>query len=279
MNNIELLVGGVPLQEITVSKHKDAMEAWETLLKRAKAIKEVTDVKSQAKAALVAQELQGLRKGVEANYRAAKAPLLAATRALDTLFHELDSPLDAALGIIDKLVSGFHDKQRLEQETAEATRKAEERRLEEERLAKIRELERQKRDAEMKLKLAEDAREKQAAQRQAAKLTEKIQTEVVALQVERENLPVANIPQEIPKASGTRPWTEYLVEMTDPIALYNAQPQLLKIELRVGAAKEYAKSLDEAGKPLDSVPGLQIRKSTRTSFVGAASIRIHGEES
>lgn len=278
MNDIELLVGGIPLQEITVSRRKDAMAAWETLLKRAKAITQVSDVKSQAKAALVARELQGLRKGVEANYRAAKAPLLAATRALDTLFHELDSPLADALAIIDKLVSGFRDKQRLELEVAEATRKAEERRLEQERVQKIRELERLKQEAEMRLKLAEDAREKAAAQRQVAKADSGIQTEQVALQIEKENLPVADIPREIPKASGTRPWTEYLVEMTDPIKLYGAQPQLLKIELRVGQAKEFAKALDEAGKPLDSVPGLQIRKTTRTSFTGAASIRIHGEE-
>jgi hypothetical protein len=197
---------------------------------------------------------------------------------LDNLYHELDTPLADALKLIDKLVSGFHDKQRLELETAEATRKAEERRIEEERMAKIRQLEREKEEAQRKLRLAEDAREKAAAQRQVAKANEKIQSEEIALQVERENLPVADIPKEISKSSGTRPWTEYLVECTDPMALYQAQPQLLKIELRTGLAKEFAKSLDEAGEPLDSVPGLQIRKTSRTSFVGAAAIRIHGEE-
>jgi hypothetical protein len=36
-----------------------------------------------------------------------------------------------------------------------------------------------------------------------------------------------------------------------------------------------AKSLDEAGKSLD-VPGLKIEKITRTSFAGAATIRIEG---
>jgi hypothetical protein len=278
MNNIELLVGGAPLEEITVSKRKDAMAAWETLLKRAKAIGEVNDVKSQAKASLVAQEIQGARKGIEANYRAAKAPLLAATRALDTLYHELDTPLDTELRQIDKKVSAFQDEQRRQLEMAEARRRAEERRIEEERLRRIKELEREKEEARIKLKLAEDARERLAAQRQVAKAEEKIQTEQVSLQVERENLPVTDIPERIIKPSGSRPWTEYLVEMTDPIKLYNAQPQLLKIELRLGPAKEFAKSLDEAGKPLDSVPGLQIRKTTRTSFTGASSIRIHGEE-
>ena len=278
MNNIELLVAGVPLQEITVSKHKDAMAAWETLLKRAKAMGEVTDAKSQEKASLIGRELQGLRKGVETQYHAAKAPLLNATRALDALFHELETPLAEAIKSIDRKVSSFRDKQRLELEVAEATRKAEERRIEEERLRKIKQLEREKAEAEMKLKLAEEAREKAAAQRQMAKAEEKIQTEQVAMQVERENLPVANIPHEIPKPTGGRPWTEYLVEMTDPIKLYGAQPQLVKIELRTGMAKEFAKSLDEGGQRLDSVPGLQIKKTSRTSFVGAASIRIHGEE-
>lgn len=277
-NNIELLVDGVPVQEITVSRHKDAMEAWETLIKRAKAIGEVTDAKSLARASLVGQELQGLRKGVRTNYDAAKAPLLSATRALDTLYHELDTPLSEALKIIDKKVSTFRDEERREQEMADARRRAEERRVEEEHLRKIKEFEREREEARIKLKLAEDAREKAAAQRAAAKAEEKIQTEQVSLQIERENIPVADIPVPVTKPSGGRSWTEYLVRMTNAIALHAVQPQLVKMELREGQAKEFAKALDEAGKPLDSVPGLEIRKTTRTSFTGAAAIRIHGEE-
>lgn len=280
MNNVELRVRGEPLlsEEITVLRPQEAMVAMEAVIKRAERITEVNDPKSQGKASLVAQELQGLRSGLEANYRAAKAPVLAATRALDTLYKELDQPLEVQYKRIDRLVSGYHDEQRRQQELAEARRKAEERRVEEEHNRKIRELQREKEEAERKARLAEDAREKQAAQRQAAKLKEKIQTEEITKQVERENLPVASIPEPINKPIGGRPWTEYIVEMTDPIALYNAQPELLKIELRLGPAKEFAKALDESGKPLDSIPGLKIQKTTRTSFIGAASIRVHGEE-
>lgn len=278
MNNVELLVRGQVLKddEVTISVPDKANEAMKVTLERAKKITVITDTKTQNRASLVAQELQGLRKGLEANYRAAKAPVLNAERALDRLYKELDQPLEKEYRRMDRIVSEFGEEQRRESERIEAERRAEERRIEEEAQAKLRELERLKAEAELKAKFEEDARAKKAAERQVVKIEEKIQSEQVSLQIEKENLPNVELPVPT-KPIGGRPWTDYEVRCTDVAALYKARPDLLKIELREGMAKTVAKILDESKQPLDSIPGLEIKRVARTSFKGASAIRIQGE--
>jgi hypothetical protein len=272
------LVRGEPLKADEISVIRPATEAIEAVIKRAEAITEVTDSKSQAKASLVAQELQGLRSGLEANYRAAKQPLISTGRALDGLYKELDEPLLEQYRRMDALVSAFQDRENQKAEMAEIKIKAEQRVAEERAKEKIRELERQKQELEFKLKQADDAREKRQATQGLNKVSTQIEAEKIGLEIAKENIPVQTTPVPVaPKPPGGRPWTQYHCELLDPIALYNVHPELLKIELRQAGAQALAKSLDEGGKPLQ-VPGLSIRKETRTSFPGAAAIRIHGDD-
>jgi hypothetical protein len=275
---ITTLVRGEPLKSDEISVIRPATEAITAVIKRAKAILEVNDSKTQAKASLVAQELQGLRSGLEANYRAAKSPIISTGRALDGLYKELDEPLLEQYRRMDALVSSFQDKEKQKVEMAEAKIKAEERLIEERAKQRIRELERAKEELEFKLRQADDAREKNQANKSLNRVATQIEAEKIGLEIAKENVPVQTVPIPVaPKPPGGRPWTQYHVELVDPIALFNVRPELLKIELRLAAAQALAKSLDEGGKPLQ-VPGLSIRKETRTSFPGAAAIRIHGEE-
>jgi hypothetical protein len=272
------LVRGEVLKSDEITVLRPATEAMEAVIKRAQAITEVTDSKSQAKASLVAKELQGLRDGLEANYRAAKQPLLSTTRALDGLYKELDEPLAEQYRRMDAVISSFQDRERQKAEMAEIRIKAEQRVLEEKVKQKIRELERQKEELEFKLKQADDAREKAQANRGLTKVSTQIEAEKIGLEIQKENIPVQTTPIPVaPKPPGGRGWTQYHCEMTDPIALYNAHPELVKIELRQAAAQSLAKFLDESGKPL-VVPGMSIKKETRTSFAGASAIRIHEDE-
>jgi hypothetical protein len=277
MNNpILTLVRGEPLksEEITVSRSAEASEAIQVVIRRAKAIKCITDTKDQSKAALVASELQGLRSGLRANYRATKDPIVSLGRAIDRLFHDIDDPLLAEYNRIAGTVSRFQDDQRRESERAEAKKDAEKKAVEEAAAQKIRELEKEKEKLELKARLAEDLLEKRRAEREIEKKNVAIEGQKIGLEIERDSA----VEQPIATRSappGGRTWIEYKVTITDERIVYDTRREFLKVELRTAAAQMLAKSLDEAGKSLD-VPGLKIEKITRTSFAGAATIRIEG---
>lgn len=280
MNNaIVALVRGEPLlvDEITVTKPEQAIAAMKTVIGRAEAITEVTDGASQARASLVAQELQGLRAGLEANYHAAKAPIVSTGRAMDMVYHELDTPLETEYKRITRLVAMYQGeltrKRELAQAKVDAKRIVEERKAE----AKLQELQREKEQAALRLKLAEEERERRQAQAQLNRLETSIEAKNIEMQLQRENLPVPvdEIPEQ--KPPGGRNWTKYVCECTDPVALFKSHPECIKWELRKAPAEALAKHLDESGQALDSIPGLKIQKEGRTSFGGAAAIRVHGE--
>lgn len=273
----DLIIGLVRDEPLVVAdcrviKPDGPNRAMQQVIKRAQLVTEVTDETTQRKAATVAQELQGLRAGLKANYTNAKQPVTSLGRALDNTFHELDRPMELEYRRIDRLVSGYQDNLRRAAELAKAKAEAEQRereRIEQERLLK---LQRAKEEAEIRARLSEDARERAEAKRLADSLTPAIQTQQIAIELESENLAV---PQDEPPAKppGGRVWIQYQVELIDPIAVALEHPELVNITLRAAAAQEFAKSLDEAGKPMVA-KGLKMQKFTRTSFVGAAAIRI-----
>jgi len=278
--NIPLvLVKGEPLNtdDLRVLRPEEvALEAINSVIERAKAIKVVKTIQEQARASITGGELKGLMQGLKANYDAQKAPIIAIGRALDTLFKELNGPLDEQYKRMDQLVSVFQDGLRREKEMAEAKAREELRAIEEAAQAKIKDLERQVQEQQMRAKMAEDAAERAKAEKAKQKLEGKIQTEEIALQLEKENVPIANVGFPLPKPPGGSGFVRYDVTMTDVELVFKHHRDLLKIELRQGLAQELAKSLDQQGRPLQ-VAGLVIRKQNRTSFRGAAAIRIQGE--
>lgn len=249
--------------------------AMKAVLERAAAITQVFDEISQRKASIVAQELQGLRSGLEANFKNAKQPVTALGRALDNTYKELDRPMEVEYRRIDKLVSGYQDDLRRKAELAKAKIEAEQRERARQERERLIALERAQQEAELKARLAESSREKAQALRTAATLAQGVEEQKIVIELEKENLPVSQ-EEEPAKPPGGRVWTQYTAEMIDPIALVNSHPELVNITLRQSAAQEFLKAQDEAGKPL-GCPGLRGRKTTRTSFVGAAAIRIGTE--
>jgi uncharacterized protein YdaU (DUF1376 family) len=276
---IVALVRGEPLQvdEITVTKPEQAIEAMKIVIARAQAIEKVTDAASQSRASLAAQELQGLRKGLKANYDLAKAPINSAGRALDAIFHELDGPMEVEYKRITREVAIHQAAVQRERDMAQARVDAK-RIVDEKRVqAKLEELKREKEQLQMRLKLAEEEAERKRIQAQVNRAEVSIESKNIELQLQRENVPLP--PEEIPeeKLPGGRNWTKYLCTCTDPIKLFQSHPELIKWELRQSPAQSLAKHLDETGKALDSIPGLQIQKEGKTSFGAATAIRVHGE--
>jgi hypothetical protein len=275
-NAIVTLVKGEPfrIEDITVSPPEKFKRAMEIVINRAKEIKKVNSPVTQNVAASAASELKGMMLGLEANYKAAKAPGVALGHAIDNLYHSLYGPLEAEYKRLDSLVSAFHDDLDRERDLAEAKLKAELQRAEQESRAKINQLQREKEELAMKLRLAEEGKERAMANRQLNKVNNDIEAEQISLQLQKETLPVPTtyVPDS-PKAPGSRKWKDYVVEIVDERLVYEHHRELLKVELKLQAAKELAKALDEEGKPLQ-VPGLKIRRQTRTSFTGAATIRI-----
>lgn len=274
---IQTLVRNEPLviEDIRIIKAEDANKAVAQVIRSAAAITEVSDVKSQRRAGIVASELQALRKGLEANYRAAKAPLVAAGRALDQTFRDIDGPLLAAYQHLTGLVSGYQDQERkkveLERAKLEADVRAKEA-LENRRLAEIQQA---KQEAEMKARLAEDARERRDNQRAAEQLAEAEKEQKIVIELQKEEFPVTTI-QEAPKPVGGRTYTEYEITVLNIFLFASAHPELVEITLKKGPVKDLVRAMDERGEPL-VLKGLRIRKYTKTAFVGAASIRIAKE--
>lgn len=275
-NAIIPLVKGQPfsVEDITVEPPANFKRAMEVVLVRAREIKKVNSPITLAVAVSSGQDLKGMMLGLDANHKVAKAPGIALGNAIDTLYHTLHNPLEAEYKRIDAMVSAYKDGLDRERDLAEARLKAEVQKAEAEAKAKIRQLEREKEELAFKLRMAEDAREKANAARELNKLNDNIEAEKISLQLQNETLPVpAKYEPEPPKVPGSRTWKDYIVEITDEKLVYENLRQLLKVELKQQVAKEFAKALDEAGKPLQA-PGLRIRRQTRTSFTGAATIRI-----
>lgn len=276
-NLIVGLVRDEPLvvADCRVIKPDGPNRAMQQVLKRAEAIVAVSDEASQRRASTVAQELQGLRSGLKANYSNAKQPVVSLGRALDNTYNELDRPMEIEYKRIDKLVSAYQDGLRREAELARALAEAEQRERERKERERLIALENAKQEAEMRARMAESKRERREAERTAEALLPAIEAQRIAVEVETENVPVSF--EEAPaKPPGGRVWTQYVVEMTDEFTLAREHPELVKITLKQAAAQEFAKTLDEAGKPL-ICKGLRITKTTRTSFTGAAAIRIDRE--
>jgi hypothetical protein len=244
-------------------------------LRRARHLAPVVDAKTQREAGIVASELQGLRKGLEAQFRAAKTPYISGGRALDQEYKTIDLPMEEAYKYVTGLVASYQDQERRKLELARARAEAEARAKEEAERQHLADLERQQADAQMKARLAEDPRERMDNQRTAQLLGNAAEEQRVVLELQREELPVPAV-KEAPKPTGGRVYVDYDIQVLDIHAFAAAHPELVEITLKRGATKEAIRLLDESGKPLE-MRGLRIYKQTKASFVGAAAIRIGRE--
>jgi hypothetical protein len=276
-NLILALVRDEPLMiaDCRVSKPPGPNKAMAQVLARAKTIAAVTDEESQRAAAVVAQELQGLRTGLSANYKSAKQPVTSFGRALDNVYHELDGPLEREYRRIDRLVSAYQDELRRAADLVKAKAEAEQRERERKAREELALLQRKKEEAELRARLAESRKEREDAERMSKSLVQGIEQQRIAVEVESENVPIS-FEDPPTKPQGGRVWVQYVVEMVDEQAVALEHPELVKITLKQAAAQEFAKALDEAGKPM-VCKGLIMRKLTRTSFTGAAAIRVDQE--
>jgi hypothetical protein len=272
------LVKNQPLSagDFVIVKPEGPHKAMAQVLRQAKNITAVESDAEARTAGIVASALQGLRKGLRANYDNEKAPILAGGRGLDQLFHDLDGPMEREYKRITGLYSGFADQKRLQADLQRARQEADIRaavQAEEQRLA---DLERQRQTAELKAKLAEDPRERIETKRELAQLNSDVDEAKLRVEIQREEVPMERVP-ETPKPVGGRVYTDYEIDVEDAHLFARQYPELVEIVVKRGPTKERLRQLDEAGKSIQ-LAGLKVRKFTRSSFVGAASIRIEREK-
>ncbi len=104
MNSIIVADGGYKLA-LTGS----AEEQRKKLIEAAERVPAVTDADSQAAAFDVMKNIRAWMKSVESARVEVKAPILQASRLIDSLASEHIAPLEAAVKTLDRMLSAFHE--------------------------------------------------------------------------------------------------------------------------------------------------------------------------
>jgi chemotaxis protein histidine kinase CheA len=141
----------------TRPEYLQAKEALEAAMHSSTRATEVTDEASAARASEILVQAKGAKKAIDKNRLKAGDPYRASTKAIDTEFKEMASPID---GVIDRLteeINAYEEKKR--EAEAEAVRQHE---------AQVREHERQQREAEEKARREAEERERAAKAAAAA---------------------------------------------------------------------------------------------------------------
>ena len=230
-----------PPQELTVTPEPQALEQRQTLLDVAESIKAVATAEENDYAALCGSGIQKMLKGVEGARKDLTAPYLAAQRAIKATADTFCEPLVKAMDRLGRLVA-VH---RVEQERkAEVERQA--------RAAEIMRLQEQQRKA------ADDARKAAEAGDLAGALMGDLIAQAAGVQTSNA---IALPEPEAVKTTGQSFQDRVLGwECTDPIALWNARPELCN------PPTPKASAIKATCAPERPVPGLRLFWESKVSF-------------
>jgi hypothetical protein len=230
-----------PPADLTCTPDQQALAQRQTLLDTASEIKAVTTSEDNELVAQCGSAIQKMLKGVESARKDLTAPYLAAQRSIKATADAFCEPLTKALDRLGRLATGYRQEQ---ERKAEAERQA--------RAAEIARLQEQERKA------AEDARKAAEKGDLIAELNAGIQAEALAAAT---TTAVAAPPPEAPKTEGQR-FTERVLgwECTDPVALWNARPDLCE------SPKPKASAIKAVCTPERPIPGLRLWWESKVSF-------------
>ena len=230
-----------PPQQLEASPDQEALEQRQSLLDMADEIKAITTSDDNELAAQCGSGIQRMLKGVEAARKELTAPYLAAQRSIKACADTFCEPLTKALDRLSRLSAVY----RVEQEAkAERERQA--------RAAEIARLQEQQRQA------AEDARK--AAE--TGDLAQAITADLIASAASVATSAAIAAPEpEAQKTEGQR-FSERVLgwECTDPIALWNARPELCN------PPTPKASAIKSTCAPEHPVPGLKLWWESKVSF-------------
>ena len=230
-----------PPQDLACTPEKEALAERDNLLAIATSIQVVTKAKQNDDVAVIGSNIQKLLKGVEAARKDLTAPYLAAQRSIKATADAFCEPLSAALLRLGRLASVYRQEQ---ERLAEV-----ERRKRAEEIARLQEQERL---------AAEKARQASESGDIMGTLMADIQASALAVAT---TAAVVAPPPEAPKTAGQSFQDRVLAwECTDPVALWNAAPQLCN------PPTPKASAIKSTCTPERPVPGLKLWWESKTVF-------------
>jgi hypothetical protein len=243
MSDLQITVtGSLPRPEIELTPA--AFEARRVALAKASEVTTISSVSDLDAAAAALTTLKSLTRAVEDSRKDVKAPVLEVGRRIDAVAKDYLAEPEAEAKRLSTLVGAYQEaarrKAQREREEAEAAQRA-----------AIEEMQRKHAEAAA----IGDAEAADAARAEAADIIAESQLAVTAA--------------EGPKADGIVTSTKWKHEVTDIDALYQARPELCKIEPNNAAIRAILKGNN--GKP---IPGLRIWQEAGAIVRGAAAPKI-----
>lgn len=247
-----------------VSAIPAALARRDELLATAKKGQRIASAESCVRASNLLKDLKGFEKAINDSHEIAKAPVLELGRKIDRLKKDLLNDITAEGLRIGRLVGEFNAAQ--ERAAAEARRAAE---AEAKRLRDEAEAQQRAADAEAARKVAEAnaAAEKAAAEgnalakaqadRAAAEAKAQAERDAAAAKANTEAQIAANqvalATSQLTKPTGVSTRADVGYEVTDIVALYAANPQLVTLTVKVADLKAALKALPEGA----TLPGVK----------------------
>ena len=230
-----------PPQDLTCNPEPQALVERDELLMLSTAITEIKTLEDNQEVATIGSNIQKLLKGVEATRKELTSPYLAAQKLIKATADAFCEPLTKALDRLGRLASVYRQEQ---ERMAEV-----ERRKRAEEIARLQEQERL---------AAEKARQASESGDIMGTLMADIQASALAVAT---TAAVVAPPPEAPKTAGQSFQDRVLAwECTDPIALWNARPDLMN------APTPKASAIKATCTPERPVPGLKLWYESRTTF-------------
>lgn len=254
-NNI--IISGLDMATITAAD--EARQHRDTLLALARKGTSIKDAAGAERATTILKDIKAFTRAIEDGRSAAKAPVLELGKKVDTLARDLTVELEAEATRISRLVGTFQQEQ--ERIAAEARQRAFE---EQERIRK--EAEEKQRLADLEAKRVQDelAAKEARARSEAGKARAVEEAEKARLQAEKDrqtremeaNHAAAQAARVVPvvvKPAGIATRSEVKFEVTDIVALYEANAAFVLLSPNNAALKAALKQLPEG----QTLPGVR----------------------
>lgn len=254
-NNI--IISGLDMATITAAD--ETRQHRDTLLALARKGTSIKDAAGAERATTILRDIKAFTRAIEDGRKVAKAPILELGKKVDTLAADLTADLEAEATRISRLVGTFQQEQ--ERIAAEARQRAFE---EQERIRK--EAEEKQRLADLEAKRVQDelAAKEARARSDAGKARAAEEAERARLQAEKDrqqremdaNHAAAQAARVVPvvvKPTGIATRSEVKFEVTDVLALYEANAAFVILTPNNAAIKAALKQLPEG----QSLPGVR----------------------
>jgi hypothetical protein len=231
-------------------------------------IGKVTNAEENDQAVNAQRELKRVMNMLEKDRKDAKEPLLEAGRQLDSMIAKEKEDIDAELGRVSELVSGFAIKER--------------QRLQEEQRLQQAELERIEREKQAALKRIADETAKQEAEAAAIK-DERARKERLEAIAETSNNMVSTVTEQAQdkayvaakpiiqtRAEGQRVSEDWEINVTNPYDLARFHPDCVEIKPRLTEIKRYLNQ----GREIHGIVAKRVTKATVTAGRAQAAIDV-----